>query len=104
ALDFTEPVFGDELFDRLGQAFERARGILVGAGLERVLTLEFKQRPYLGEDLRHAVFVHAANMNLPLKSSKLKVIGTCAPKRALPFAATGVILAPGSSGDAKHAQ
>ena len=44
AFDFAQALFGDELVQRLAQRLERARGILIGAGLERVLALQLQQR------------------------------------------------------------
>ena len=62
AFDFGNTVLGDELLERLSQAFEGARGVFIGARLERVLPFEFKQGADLDQDLRHTVFVHVQNI------------------------------------------
>ena len=62
AFDFAEPLFGDELGERLAQAFERPRGVGVGAGLERVFALQFQQRADFDEHLGDFVFVHGSIM------------------------------------------
>ena len=43
---------------RFAQAFNRARGICVGARLERVFALQFKQCADLEQNFRDLVFVH----------------------------------------------
>ena len=73
AFDFPQAVFRDEFVERLGQSFERAGGVGVGAGLERVLTLEFKQRADFVQNFRHAIFVHVKNMNPQNQISMFKV-------------------------------
>ena len=50
AFDFAEPIFGDEFGQRLAQTFEGARGVGVGAGLERIFALEFEQRADLRQE------------------------------------------------------
>ena len=72
AFDFGKTVLGDELLERLSQAFEGARGVFIGARLERVLPFEFKQGADLHQDFRHAIFVHAATMNLPGRNCKVQ--------------------------------
>ena len=66
-LTSPEPFFGDELGERFAQAFERPRGVGVGAGLERVLALEFEQGANFDEHLSDFVFVHAPIMQRTIR-------------------------------------
>ena len=61
ALDVTQAFLLDELGQRLGEALESARAVLVGARLERVLTLQLEEHPDLLEDVRNLVLLHRGN-------------------------------------------
>ena len=70
ALEFAEALLGDEFLQRLGQALQRACGVLVGAGLEGVLALEFEEGANLGEHGGDLLFVHAAEFSEGVQSLK----------------------------------
>jgi hypothetical protein len=57
-LHLSQALFGDERFQRFGKAFEGARGVGVGPGLEGVFALQFQEHADLLKDLRHIVFGH----------------------------------------------
>ena len=61
ALDVAQAFLLDELGQRLGEALESARAVLVGARLERVLTLQLEEHPDLLEDVRNLILLHRAS-------------------------------------------
>ena len=73
ALEFAEALLGDEFLQWLGQALQRACGVVVGAGLEGVLALEFQQRANLGEHGGDLLFIHAGKSSEGVQSPKSKV-------------------------------
>ena len=62
AFDFAQTIFRNDLGERLVQGFNRAGGVGVGAGLERIFALQFQQRADAHENFRDLIFVHAGNM------------------------------------------
>ena len=60
ALEFTEAVLGHELLQRLGQPLKNAGPIVVGSGLEGVLSLQLQQCTDLRQHRGDLVLVHAA--------------------------------------------
>ena len=72
AFELAQALFGDHLLQRLAQGLDRARGILVGAGLEWVLTLQLQQRRNADQHFCYLVLVHAWNMVFNLQCSKPK--------------------------------
>ena len=58
ALDFAQAIFGDEFVQRFGAGLERARGVDVGAGFERVFALQFQQGADLRQNFRNLIFCH----------------------------------------------
>ena len=58
AFDFAEAVLGDELRQRLARGLDRARGIGVGARLERVLAFQLQQRADADQNFCDLIFVH----------------------------------------------
>ena len=58
AFELAQARFGDQLVERLAQGLDRAGGVLIGAGLERVLTLQLQQRPNADQHFGYLVLVH----------------------------------------------
>ena len=54
---------GAKIFSSGSVGFERARGIGVGAGFERVLALEFEQRGDFRQNFRDLILCHSASIN-----------------------------------------
>ena len=58
AVNCCEAFFGDERLEWLGEGFQRAGGVGIGADFEGILALEFQQAGDVFEDTGNFVFIH----------------------------------------------
>ena len=75
AFDFAQPLFGHDFGQGFVEAFNHARRIGVGPGLEGILALEFQQHSNLDQDSRDLFLVHAFSMATGAVDCKLRQLG-----------------------------
>jgi len=54
--------FRHEFFQRFAQAFQRPRGVVISARLERIFPFQLEQRADRDQHFRNLILIHAPNM------------------------------------------